>query len=135
MTRYGMSDQLGPMTFGQKEELVFLGKEIGEQRDYSEAVAQEIDQEVRRIVHEAHERANDVLTRYREQLDRVAQRLIEVETLDADEFVAVFEGVSDKEPETPESSPPMPGVERPTARPAPERRAPTLDMPPAPAPA
>jgi cell division protease FtsH len=135
VTRYGMSDQLGPMTFGQKEELVFLGKEIGEQRDYSEAVAQEIDQEVRRIVHEAHERASDVLTRYREQLDRIAQRLIEVETLDADEFVAVFEGVSDKEPETPESSPPMPGVERPAARPASERRAPTLDMPPAPAPA
>jgi len=135
VTRYGMSDRLGPMTFGQKEELVFLGKEIGEQRDYGEAVAQEIDQEVRRIVHEAHERANDVLARYREQLDRIAQRLIEVETLDADEFAALFEGVSDKEPETPESSPPMPGVERPAARPAPERRAPTLDMPPAPAPA
>jgi len=135
VTRYGMSDQLGPMTFGQKEELVFLGKEIGEQRDYSEAVAQEIDQEVRRIVHEAHERANDTLARYREQLDRIAQRLIEVETLDADEFAALFEGVSDKEPETPESSPPMPGVERAAARPAPERRAPTLDMPPAPAPA
>jgi cell division protease FtsH len=135
VTRYGMSDQLGPMTFGQKEELVFLGKEIGEQRDYSEAVAQEIDQEVRRIVHEAHERANDVLARHREQLDRIAQRLIEVETLDADEFAALFEGVSDKEPETPESSPPMPGVERPAARPTPERRAPTLDMPPAPAPA
>jgi cell division protease FtsH len=90
---------------------------------------------VRRIVHEAHERASDLLTRYREQLDRIAQRLIEVETLDADEFAAVFEGVSDKEPETPESSPPMPGVERSAARPAPERRAPTLDMPPAPAPA
>jgi cell division protease FtsH len=135
VTRYGMSDELGPMTFGQKEELVFLGKEIGEQRDYSEAVAQEIDQEVRRIVHEAYERAIDVLTRHREQLDRIAERLIEVETLDADEFAALFEGVSDKEPETPESSPPMPGVERPTERPTSERRAPTLDMPPAPAPA
>jgi len=135
VTRYGMSDQLGPMTFGQKEELVFLGKEIGEQRDYSEAVAQEIDQEVRRIVHGAYERANDVVTRYREQLDRIAQRLIEIETLDADEFAALFEGVSDKEPETPESSPPMPGIERPAARPTPERRSPTLDMPPAPAPA
>ena len=135
VTRYGMSDRLGPMTFGQKEELVFLGKEIGEQRDYSEAVAQEIDQEVRRIVREAHEQANGILTRYREQLDRIAQRLIEVETLDADEFAALFEGVSDKEPETPESSPPMPGVERPAARPTPERRSPSLDMPPAPAPA
>jgi cell division protease FtsH len=135
VTRYGMSDQLGPMTFGQKEELVFLGKEIGEQRDYSEAVAQEIDQEVRRIIHEAHERASGVLTRCREQLDRIAQRLIEVETLDAGEFAALFEGVSDKEPEAPESPPPAPGVERAAARPAPERRSPTLDMPPAPAPA
>jgi cell division protease FtsH len=134
VTRYGMSDRLGPMTFGQKEELVFLGKEIGEQRDYSEAVAQEIDQEVRRIVGEAYERAQDVLTRYRDQLDRIAERLIEVETLDADAFVALFEGLSEKETETPESPPPVPGAERPAVRPAPERRTPTLDMPPAPAP-
>jgi cell division protease FtsH len=134
VTRYGMSDLLGPMTFGQKEELVFLGKEIGEQRDYSEAVAQEIDQEVRAIVHEAYQRATDVLTRHREELDRIAERLIEVETLNADAFVALFEGVSDEEPETPESSPSASGVERPAAKPAPERRPPTLDMPPAPAP-
>ena len=134
VTRYGMSDRLGPMTFGQKEELVFLGKEIGEQRDYSEAVAQEIDQEVHDIIHEAYERAKDALTRYWEPLDRIAQRLIEVETLDSDEFVALFEGLSPKEPETPESPPPVPGVERSAARPAPERRAPSLDMPPAPAP-
>jgi cell division protease FtsH len=134
VTRYGMSDSLGPMTFGQKEELVFLGKEIGEQRDYSEAVAQEIDREVRGIVHGAYERAKDVLIRYRDRLDRIAERLIEVETLDHDEFVALFEGVSDTEPEAPESPPPAPGVERSTARPARGRRSPTLDMPPAPAP-
>jgi len=134
VTRYGMSDKLGPMTFGQKEELVFLGKEIGEQRDYGEAVAQEIDGEVRRIVHEAHERARDVLTRHREQLDRIAQRLIEVETLDADQFVAVFDGVFEEEPDVPESPSPVPGVEQPVARPIAERRKPTLDMPPAPAP-
>jgi len=135
VTRYGMSDRLGPMTFGQKEELVFLGKEIGEQRDYSEAVAQEIDTEVRKIIHEAHERARDVLTRHREQLDRIAQRLIEVETLEADEFVALFEGVPEKEPEVPESPPPVSGVKRPAVRSVPKRRKPTLDMPPAPAPA
>jgi len=134
VTRYGMSDSLGPMTFGQKEELVFLGKEIGEQRDYSEAVAQEIDQEVRGIVHRAYERAKDALIRYRDRVDRIAERLIEVETLDRDEFIALFEGVSDTEPEAPESPPPVPGVERSTARPARGRRSPTLDMPPAPAP-
>ena len=134
VTRYGMSDRLGPMTFGQKEELVFLGKEIGEQRDYSEAVAQEIDQEVRRIVHEAHERARDVLTRCRVSVDRIAQRLIEVETLEAEEFAALFEGVPGKEPETPDSPSPLPGVKRPAVRATPERRTRTLDMPPAPAP-
>ncbi len=137
VTRYGMSDKLGPMTFGQKEELVFLGKEIGEQRDYSEAVAQEIDEEVRKIVHEAHERARDVLTRHREQLERIVQHLIEVETLDADEFVALFDGVPEKEPEAPESPPPVPvpTVRQPVAQPAPRRRKPVLDMPTVPAPA
>jgi cell division protease FtsH len=134
VTRYGMSDRLGPMTFGQKEELVFLGKEIGEQRDYSEAVAQEIDQEVSRIVHEAYERAKDALTRHREPFERIAERLIEVETLDADEFGALFDGVSTNEPDAPQSPPSSPGVERSATRPARERRSPTLDMPPAPAP-
>jgi cell division protease FtsH len=134
VTRYGMSDKLGPMTFGQKEELVFLGKEIGEQRDYSEAVAQEIDSEVRNIVHEAHERAQDVLTRYREQLDRIAQHLIEEETLDADQFVALFEGVSEEEPQAPPESSPVSGYKRPAQQPTHEPQRPSLDMPPAPAP-
>jgi len=134
VTRYGMSEKLGPMTFGQKEELVFLGKEIGEQRDYSEAVAQEIDQEVHQIVCNAYERAKEVLLRYRDQLERVAQRLIEVEKLDAAEFIALFEG--DYEAETPESSPPPASDVRPQpVRPDVERRQPSLDMPPAPAPA
>ena len=135
VTRYGMSEKLGPMTFGQKEELVFLGKEIGEQRDYSEAVAQEIDGEVRRIVHEAHEKAKDVLVRYREQLDRVAQRLMEVETLDANEFAALFDNTPAEKPKPPKSTPPVPSVERPTIKSAFDRPAPTLDMPPAPIPA
>ncbi|RLC96554.1 MAG: cell division protein FtsH [Chloroflexi bacterium] len=135
VTRYGMSEKLGPMTFGQKEELVFLGKEIGEQRDYSEAVAQEIDGEVRRIVHEAHEQAKDVLVRYREQLDRVAQRLMEVETLDANEFAALFDNTPAEKPKPPKSTPPVPSVERPTIKSAFDRPAPTLDMPPAPIPA
>lgn len=135
VTRYGMSPRLGPMTFGQKEELVFLGKEIGEQRDYSEAVAQEIDQEVRSIIHRAYERAKDVLTRHREQLDRIADWLIEVETLDADEFVALFEGTSDTEPSAPDAPPTVPGAKRTPRRDAAERRKPSLDMPPAPFPA
>jgi cell division protease FtsH len=135
VTRYGMSEKLGPMTFGQKEELVFLGKEIGEQRDYSDAVAQEIDHEVRGIVHEAYERATDVLTRHREQLNLIAEQLIEVETLDSEEFVALLEGLYKEEPGTPHSSPPTSGRKEPVAKPAAEPRVPKLDMPPAPAPA
>jgi cell division protease FtsH len=133
VTRYGMSEKLGPMTFGQKEELVFLGKEIGEQRDYSDAVAQEIDQEVRGIVHEAYERAKQVLTQHREALDRIAHRLMEVETLEADEFGALFEG-TDSGSGSPQT-PPSTGRERPTTQSAPEPGQPGLEMPPAPAPA
>ncbi|MEA3340535.1 MAG: ATP-dependent zinc metalloprotease FtsH [Chloroflexota bacterium] len=131
VTRYGMSEKLGPMTFGQKEELVFLGKELGEQRDYSEAVAQEIDKEVRAIIHQAHERARDALTRHREQLERVAQRLIEVETLDSDEFIALFKGTSRKK----QSSPPTSGTEQSAPASAFDQPKSTLDMPPAPVPA
>jgi cell division protease FtsH len=135
VTRYGMSENLGPMTFGQKEELVFLGKEIGEQRNYSEAIAEEIDKEVRHIVQEAHKKATDALTKHREQLDRIAQTLIEVETLDAEEFTALFEGTVSRTPDPSESTPPPSGSEQPVDRTAPDRRKPTLDMPPAPAPA
>jgi cell division protease FtsH len=136
VTRYGMSEKLGPMTFGQKEELVFLGKEIGEQRDYSEAVAQEIDAEVRRIVGEAYDQAKEALTRYHDQLDLIAQRLIEVETLDSEQFIALFEGTSEEESsDTPQSSPTTNGFERSISPPSYEQSAPTLDMPPAPAPA
>jgi len=133
VTRYGMSDKLGPMTFGQKEELVFLGKEIGEQRDYSEAVAQEIDAEVRRIVHAAYERAKQVLREHREQLDAVAERLLEVETLDAEEFVAVIEGRS--LPEEPTSGGPPSPEPAPRKEPKPGKAGPKLEMPPHPAPA
>jgi len=84
-----MSESLGPLTFGQREELVFLGREIGEQRDYSEAVAQEIDQEVRRIIDQAYQRAKEVLTAHRDRLEAVARRLVEVETLEEEEFKAL----------------------------------------------
>lgn len=90
VTRLGMSEELGPMVYGQKEELIFLGREISEQRDYSEAVAQLIDKEVRRVVNEAYERAKNILTQYREKLDAVADRLLEVETISRDEFEKLF---------------------------------------------
>ncbi len=90
VTRLGMSDQLGPMVYGQKEELIFLGREISEQRDYSEAVAEQIDQEVRRLVSEAHAKSRQILLEYRDRLDAVAQRLLEVETISREEFESIF---------------------------------------------
>lgn len=90
VTRLGMSSEMGPMVYGQKEELIFLGREISEQRDYSEAVAEQIDREVRRLVSEAHERARAILSEYRDKLDEVAQKLLEVETLTKEEFEAIF---------------------------------------------
>ncbi|MCX6031384.1 MAG: ATP-dependent zinc metalloprotease FtsH [Chloroflexi bacterium] len=90
VTQYGMSDVLGPQTFGEKEELVFLGREIGEQRNYSEEIAESIDKEVRRLVDEAYSRATDIIRTYRAKLDELAHRLIEQETVDAAEFQAMF---------------------------------------------
>jgi cell division protease FtsH len=90
VTQYGMSEKLGPLTFGAKEELVFLGKEIGEQRNYSEEVAQIIDEEIKTIVNQAYHHAQDVVTRYRHKLTTIAERLKEEETLDAEEFEAIF---------------------------------------------
>jgi cell division protease FtsH len=87
---FGMSEKLGPMTFGQKQELVFLGREISEQRDYSEAVAQEIDREVRGFIDEAYSRAKEVLTTYRDKLIALAQRLIEQETLEGADLEAML---------------------------------------------
>jgi cell division protease FtsH len=90
VTQYGMSKSLGPIIFGEKEELVFLGKEIGEHRNYSEEVAEAIDEEVQGLVNYAHRQAFDVLTRYRDKLIVIAERLKEEETIDADEFESLF---------------------------------------------
>ena len=90
VTRLGMSNQLGPMVYGQKEELIFLGREISEQRDYSEAVAEEIDGEVRRLVSDAYDKARQILVDYRDRLDSVARRLLEVETITREEFEEIF---------------------------------------------
>jgi cell division protease FtsH len=90
VTEFGMSDRLGPLQFGQKDELVFLGREIAEQRNYSEEVAQAIDEEVRRFVEEAYERARTILLNHREKLDKIAELLIQKETIEEEEFEAIF---------------------------------------------
>ncbi|MFA6295752.1 MAG: ATP-dependent zinc metalloprotease FtsH [Patescibacteria group bacterium] len=85
VTDYGMSD-LGPMTFGQKEELVFLGKEIGEQRDYSEAVAAEIDRAVRGFVNNGNALATKTITDNKAKLEKIANALIDHEVIEKEEF-------------------------------------------------
>ncbi|HPS32675.1 MAG TPA: ATP-dependent zinc metalloprotease FtsH [Anaerolineaceae bacterium] len=90
VTRLGMSEELGPMVYGQKEELVFLGREISEQRDYSEYVAQKIDEEVRQIVSNAYKQAKEILVTYKDKLIEVAEKLLEVETLSREQFEAIF---------------------------------------------
>ena len=101
VTSLGMSEKLGPLTFGQRDELVFLGREINEQRNYSDEIAYEIDMEVRRLVTEAHERALKVLTEHRDKLEFLAQRLLEIETLDYNEFTAIMTGSTSAPDATP----------------------------------
>ena len=90
VTQYGMSKKLGPLTFGEKDELVFLGKDIGEQRNYSEQIARQIDGEVRRIVGSAYDKSLSLLRERRAKLEEIAERLLKDETLDAQNFEAVF---------------------------------------------
>ncbi|MBL8076520.1 MAG: ATP-dependent zinc metalloprotease FtsH [Anaerolineales bacterium] len=90
VTRLGMSVELGTMVYGQKEELIFLGREISEQRDYSEAIAEKIDMEVRKIVEESYKLAKTLVKKHRKQLELVAQKLLEVESINRDEFEAIF---------------------------------------------
>jgi len=103
VTRLGMSETLGNMTYGQKEELIFLGREISEQRDYSEAVAQMIDSEVRKLVDEAYKQAQSTLKKYRKELDDVANLLLEKETITREEFEKVFPPPFPKKSGTPQT--------------------------------
>jgi cell division protease FtsH len=90
VTEYGMSDKLGPMTFGEREEMVFLGRSISEHRNYSETVARTIDAEIRSIIKTGYARALEVMTTHRDALDRLAHQLMQKETLDEAEVVAML---------------------------------------------
>jgi cell division protease FtsH len=90
VTKYGMSNLMGPLQFGQQDEMVFLGRELAEQRDYSEEVAEEIDQEVRRIVDESYTRVRKLLGENIQKLHNVARALLDDETLNMEEFEEVF---------------------------------------------
>ena len=100
VTEYAMTESLGQRTFGQKEELIFLGREISEQRDYSEEIAAQIDREIKAIVDRAYRRAIQVLNEHRGKLNAISTALMEKETLNAEELEAIV-----KEGQTPEEEP------------------------------
>jgi cell division protease FtsH len=92
VTRWGMSEKLGPRTFGRDSSQPFLGRDFGHEADYSEEIAREIDDEIRRIVEHAHERARQVLSERIDELQRMSKILIEYETFDADQFQRLLGG-------------------------------------------
>jgi len=94
VTEYGMSDKLGPRTFGQRQELVFLGREISEQRDYSDKIAQEIDEEVHDIIQRAYDTAKKILAKNKAKLKQIAEELIAQETLEESALNKLFEGLT-----------------------------------------
>jgi cell division protease FtsH len=89
---FGMSEKLGPLTLGQKQGEVFLGKDFSSHQDYSDQIAFEIDQEVRRLVDEAYTQAQTILKENREKLDRIAKALIEHETLEKEALLVILSG-------------------------------------------
>ncbi len=90
VTEWGMSERLGPRTFGRREELVFLGREVAEQKDYSEKTAQKIDEEVNAVIQHAHDVATEILTKNRAKLVQLAEALIAEETLEGKDLEALF---------------------------------------------
>jgi len=110
VTKFGMSEKLGPLQYGKTDELIFLGRQIQEERNYSEDVAKIIDSEVHDIVDRARQRAYEVLTNNRDKLDLVVSKLIEQETLESDEFNKLFDGDTDAgvpvAASTPDQTPP-----------------------------
>jgi cell division protease FtsH len=115
--RFGMSERLGPRVFGHDHGMPFLGREFSAEPDYSDEIAREIDDEIRRIVESAHQRARDILTTRRRSLEVISEILVKRETIEKDEFEALLAGKSEEEvfgPDEPPSVPPLP-VEEPAA--------------------
>ena len=135
VTQYGMSDEMGLRVYGDRQELVFLGREISEQRDYSDAIAEKIDDQVMAIIDEQYSIARELLETNRDKLDLVANTLLEVETLEAEEFVALLDGKDLPSRPDDEQKSKRPSSESKTNEEADWKKPPSLDMPPSPSPA
>ncbi len=97
VTQWGMSEKLGPIRYGEREEMVFLGRQLSEHRNYSDKVAQQIDEEVHELVEDAHQRCHVILNQNWEKLELLVKRLLEIETINAPEFEAIMRGETLKE--------------------------------------
>jgi cell division protease FtsH len=115
--RFGMSEKLGPRVLGRNHDMPFLGREMGSEPDYSEEVAREIDDEVRRIIEEGHDIARKVLLEHIDDLHRISQILIERETIDKDQFVRLLAGESEDAVFPPEPEPAAEPEKEPQRRP------------------
>jgi cell division protease FtsH len=116
--RFGMSEKLGPRTFGHDQSMPFLGREFSAEPDYSDEIAREIDDEIRRIVEEAHQTAKEVLTSNRDKLERLSHILLARETIEREEFEQLLAGKSEEEV----FGPPAPPQAEPQPEPEPERK-------------
>lgn len=90
VTQYGMNEKLGPRTFGEREEMIFLGKEIHERRDYSEKTAEAIDEQISKYIHNALEKAKEVITDNKAKMEKIVSQLLDKETIEKDEFEALM---------------------------------------------
>ena len=111
--RFGMSDKLGPRVFGHDHSMPFLGREFSSEPDYSDEIAREIDDEIRRIVEGAHQQAKDILTEHREMLTTISELLLKRETIEREEFEALLAGKSAEEVFGPDDTPADGTPERP----------------------
>jgi cell division protease FtsH len=112
VTEYGMSSRIGPLALGHKEELVFMGRDFGEQRNYSEQTAREIDEEVRRIIQEAFDKAYNILLQNKKRMILISERLIKEETLEGPLFESLFnQQLEDEQYESPSILAGIPDIE------------------------
>ncbi len=95
--RFGMSEKLGPRVFGHEHGQPFLGREFSTEPDYSDEIAREIDDEVRRIVESAHQRAKTILTEHKDDLTNLSEILVKRETIEKEEFLALLDGKNEQE--------------------------------------
>ena len=119
--RFGMSEKLGPRVFGHDHGLPFLGREFSAEPDYSDEIAREIDDEIRRIVEGAHQQAKDILAEHREALTQISELLLKRETIEREEFEALLAGKPEEEVFGPDAPPSGGTPERPELPPAADR--------------